>query len=344
MKLRLAVLVSTGLMSQVLSNAANYSAQKLKVDGFDVIKLSDAAHRTEVMIVPSIGNNAYSMTVNGKPVLFSPYQTLSEFKAKPTLLGVPFLGPWANRLDQDAFYANGKKFVLNPALGNLRYDQNHYPIHGLVSFTDRWTVLGVRADADSAQVTSRLEFWKQPEWMAQFPFAHSIEITHKLAGGILEVRLSLANLSDQPMPVAVGFHPYYQISDAPRDQWKVHLAARSHYTLSEKLIPTGETKPVDLPASVALAGMKLDDVYGDLVAGDEFSVQGQTQKISIRYGPKYRVAVVYAPPGKEYICFEPMAGITNALNLAHSGIYKDLQSIPAGGQWEESFWIHPSGY
>ena len=181
------------------------------------------------------------------------------------IAGIPLLAPWANRLDQAGFYANGKKFVFNPELGNLRYDQNHLPIHGLIAFTDRWTVLGVRADADSAQVTSRLEFWKHPYWMAQFPFAHSIEITHKLSGGVLEVRLSIANLSEQTMPVSLGFHPYYQLTDAPRDQWRVHLAARSHYTLSDKLIPTGQTKPIDLPDPVPLAGRQLDDVYGELV-------------------------------------------------------------------------------
>lgn len=344
MKMLPGLLVALPFMGQLMSNAANYSAEKVKVDGFNVVKLADAAHHTEVTIVPSIGNNAYSMSVNGKPVLWSPYRTLAEFKEKPALLGVPLLAPWANRLDQDGFYANGRKFVLNPELGNLRYDQNHLPIHGLVSFTDRWTVLGVRADSDSAQVTSRLELWKHPDWMAQFPFAHSIEITHKLANGILEVRLSVTNLSDQPMPVSVGFHPYYQITDAPRDRWRVHLAARSHYTLSGKLIPTGETKPIDLPDPLPLAGRQLDDVYGDLVAGDEFSVQGESQKIAIRYGPKYRVAVVYAPPGKDFICFEPMSGVTDAFNLAHAGVYKDLQSIAPGATWEESFWIRPSGY
>ena len=39
-----------------------------------------------------------------------------------------------------------------------------------------------------------------------------------------------------------------------------------------------------------------------------------------------------------------MVGITNALNLAQKGIYKDLQSIPPGGSWEESFWVTTKGY
>lgn len=62
------------------------------------------------------------------------------------------------------------------------------------------------------------------------------------------------------------------------------------------------------------------------------------------YGPKYTVAVVYAPPGKDFICFEPMAAITNAFNLAHAGVYKELQSVAPGGEWRESFWIQPSGW
>jgi aldose 1-epimerase len=39
-----------------------------------------------------------------------------------------------------------------------------------------------------------------------------------------------------------------------------------------------------------------------------------------------------------------MVGITNAMNAAHRGLYKELQTIPAGGTWEESFWVRPSGF
>jgi aldose 1-epimerase len=61
-------------------------------------------------------------------------------------------------------------------------------------------------------------------------------------------------------------------------------------------------------------------------------------------GRNFRAAVIYAPRGRNFICFEPMAGITNALNLAHRGVYKELQSIPPGEVWRESFWVKPSGF
>jgi hypothetical protein len=39
-----------------------------------------------------------------------------------------------------------------------------------------------------------------------------------------------------------------------------------------------------------------------------------------------------------------MAGITDAMNLARKGLYKELQSIPPGESWEESFWVRPTGF
>jgi aldose 1-epimerase len=323
---------------------SNYTAEKIAVDGIEVVRLADAAHKTEVSIIPSVGNFAYQMKVNGHNILWWPYKTLTEFRAKPGFAGIPFLAPWANRLDQDAFWANGKKYALNPDLGNFRRDQNRLPIHGLVSYATEWQVVNLKAEDDGAEVTSRLEFWKNPEWMAQFPFAHTIDMTYRLADGVLEVRTMVENHSIEPLPLAIGYHPYYQITDAPRDQWKVHLAAKDHYELSSKLIPTGATKPIDLPDPVPLAGHQLDDVFGGVNHLEEFSVQGARQKISIRYGPKFTVAVVYAPPGKDFICFEPMTAVTNAFNLAHDGIYKDLQSIAPATKWQESFWISPTGF
>ena len=59
------------------------------------------------------------------------------------------------------------------------------------------------------------------------------------------------------------------------------------------------------------------------------------------FGQNYRVAVVFAPPGRDYICFEPMAAVTNAFNLAHQGRYTDWHTLPPGGEWRESFWVQP---
>jgi aldose 1-epimerase len=340
--------ILAALLFPLMSIAANYSAGNAVVDGIDVVRLADAAHHAEVFIAPPLGNMAYEFNVNGKNALWLPYKTLGEMKAKPQFGGIPFLAPWANRLSEYAFFANGKKYQLNRDLGNVRGDQNQNPIHGLLNFSPDWKVTSVTADSDSASVTSRLEFWKHPDLMAQFPFAHILEMTYRLHDGALEVRTTIENHSTDPLPVGIGYHPYFQLHDAPRDQWKVHLAARDHLVLSKVLIPTGERKPMEFPDPLPLAGVSLDDVFGGLVQDSSgratFSVEGAHEKISVIYGPQYTVAVVYSPTRSQFICFEPMAAITNGFNLAQTGVYKELQSIPAGGQWRESFWIVPSGF
>ena len=328
--------------------AADYAIEKTTADGIAIVKLIDKTHATEVAVVPSIGNNAYEMKVHGKNVFWSPYTTLAELKAKPTLQGNPMLAPWANRIDSTSYWANGKKYRLNEGLGNLRMDGFKQPIHGLLAFTQEWVVTEAKADGKSAWVTSRLEFWKYPDWMAQFPFAHSIEMTYRLSAGVLEVATTIENHSLEPMPVSIGFHPYYQLHDAPRDEWKVRLGASEQMALSPALVPTGEKKPNPYAEPLALKDVALDDVFSGLRRGAnghaELSVEGKNQKLTVEFGPRYQVAVVYSPKGRNFICFEPMSGPTNAFNLAHEGKYGELQSVPAGGKWKESFWIKPGGF
>ncbi len=336
------------LMVSAMTKTANYSAEQIKVDGIDVVRLRDSVHKTEITIVPSIGNNAVEMKVAGQNIFWSPYQTLKELKDKPVQVGNPFLAPWANRIDGDSFWANGKKYLLNSELNNFRYDGNHKPIHGLLVYAKEWKVISTKADAASASVTSQLEFWRRPDWMAQFPFAHTITMTYRLKDGALEVETKIVNLSGEPMPLSLGYHTYYRLHDSPRDDWKLHVPARDHMILSNILIPTGEKKPATLADPQGLRDFKLDDVFTGLVRDSEgraeFWVQGKGQRIRVRFGRKFDVGVVFAPPGREFVCFEPMVGLTNAFNLAHAGIYKDLQSIPPGGTWQESFWIIPEGF
>jgi type 1 glutamine amidotransferase len=91
------------------------------------------------------------------------------------------------------------------------------------------------------------------------------------------------------------------------------------------------------------------------------SLKGRSQPIDVVLGPKFKTilvlsrvgggrgrggagaapaaqgAPVAAPPPRGSLAFEPMAGISNSMNLAQKGLYKELQTIEPGGFWEESF-------
>jgi len=150
--IRFALLLAPFVLGASSSGAPRYSAQQ----NGEVVELHDSEHQTVVSIIPTVGNIAFSMKVKGHEVLRWPYASVEEFKAKPGLSGIPLLAPWANRLDETAFYANGKRYAFDMELGNVR---GAIPSHGFLQTTNQWQVVETKVDARSAWVTSRLDFF-----------------------------------------------------------------------------------------------------------------------------------------------------------------------------------------
>ncbi len=325
-----------------------YSAQRTAIHDTPIVRLTDSEREVEVSIVPSIGNRAFEMNVRGQNILYFPFPDVSGAKGLKDLNGVPFLAPWGNRMAGGGFWANGQRYSFNKDLGSLRLDKNELPIHGMLTASPLWSVTDTAADATMAHARSRFEFWKYPDLMANWPFALEYEMTHRLENGTLEVSTTITNRSSQPMPVAVGFHPYFTLPGVERDEAFAYIPARRHIETDSQLVATGELKPVTMPDRIALREHTFDDGFTDLVrdaAGRAvFSVEGNGRSIEVSFGPRYTVGVVYAPAGQNYICFEPMTAITNGVNLAHAGRYAELQTVAPGGQWNESFWIRASGF
>ncbi len=359
------------------ASAQQYQARR---EG-DVVRLEDTRSQVAAAILPSVGNQAFELKVKGHNVLRWTYASVADLQSRPGMAGVPFLAPWADILDEQAFYANGKRYAFDMALGNVRGAR---PGHGLLVTATQWQVIEMKADRQSAWVTSRLDFFREPALMKQFPFAHRITMTYRLQDGVLEVNTSIENMSDEPMPVSVGFHPYVKLTDSTRDEWVISVPAKTHWLLARTKVPTGETEPIERlfpnPQSAALKDYNLDDVFTDLVRDEQgrahARIEGKKQRLEILIGPNWRGLTVWAPnpagtgrgsnafsvtppsplrlaplaqgkpPAEDpnFICFEPLAAIVNGLNLAHKGLYKELQSIPPGGTWAASFWIRTSGF
>lgn len=361
----------------------------------DVVQLRDAREDVIVSVLTPV-NNAYEMVVKGQNVIRMTIKSVDEMRARPGLNGMPLLAPFANRLDGTYFYANGKKYNFDLENGTVR---GPIPIHGYLSGASSWKVVEAKADANGAWVTSKLEFYKNPLYMQNFPFAHVLTMTYRVSNGEMEVRTKIDNLAVEPMPVSIGFHPYFQLTDSNRNDWVLSVPARTHVKLTDTKVPTGETEPADgfwggdrtaVPVS-RFATRVIDDVFMDLERDSRgratASIQGVKQKLSVTLGPKYKALVVYspvapppppspnapprppqpaapapppvstgpaiplsakdqspAPPARGTIALEPMVGITNAMNAAQKGQYNELQSIPPGGSWEESFWVRATGF
>ncbi len=402
---RLALAIALTLACAAPAAAQRYTATR----NGDVIELADTTAQMNVSVVWSM-SNAWRVRVKGQDLVRTA-DTLADFEARPGLDGTPLLAPFANRLDQTAFYANGQKYNFDLELGNVR---GPIPSTGYVNGSKAWQLVEFKADQTSAWVTCRLDFYKIPRFMKQFPFAHTITMTYRVSNGALEVHTRLDNLSDEPMPVVIGFHPIYSLPDGNRDDWTVSVDARTHWIEIPERLPTGQTQPIEnfFKADRQKIQLKnyalIDDVFTDLVRDANgratMRLMYNGKELDESLGPKFRTILLWstplsaaggggrrgggrgavgrgggrgagrgtpapagpypvdpakgvrtAPPAaggtvatdpanRGFIAFEPMVAITDALNLAQKGVYKDLQSIPPGGSWEESFWVTTKGY
>ncbi len=314
-----------------------YFIQRKKENSVEYIELLNTSANISIKIAPSIGNLIFSLTKNKKEYLWVP-EPLERVRSDRFLCGIPFLAPWANRLENNTYFINNKPYQLNSHL-QLRRDRNNKPIHGLLLFSPHWKIINSEITNRFASITSELHFWRHPEYMSHFPFAHNIIITIILVGNKLEVRTEIENLTDENLPVSVGFHPYFQLPRVPYDEWFLELPRCQHRLLDHQLLPTKEVEVNPFTSPIPLNTTILDNVFEDLDKNKDIILKGGEEELRVTLGPKFNVAIIYAPSRREFVCIEPMTAITNAINLASRGDYSALQFISPGNTWEESFWI-----
>lgn len=250
-------------------------------------------------------------------------------------MGVPFLHPWANRLDGFSYRAGGHDVTLDPGSALLKLDSGGLPIHGLLTASRDWWLSELAVDRSGARLVASLEF-DRPDLLAAFPFRHRVEIALRLGGGSLRVTTRLTATGPEPVPVAFGFHPYLQIPGVPRAEWDVSFPVHRHVLLDRRQIPTGATEPAE-PLRGPIGARTWDDGFDQIEPSARFEISAGGRSIAVEYVDGYPVAQLFAPPGEQYVCVEPMTALANALR----GSAGQLAWVPAGESHSATFRIAP---
>jgi galactose mutarotase-like enzyme len=273
----------------------------------------------EAQFVPDAGMIGISLADSGTELL-GQRRGLDAYVANGKTMGIPILYPWANRLGANTYTAEGTTVTLTAGEHGVRADPNGLPIHGVLAAYPNWRVTH---ESDN-ELTAEVDF-TDDDLLASFPFPHRLAVTVTLYERTLRVRSSIAPDSDRPVPLCFGFHPYLQLPGVPREQWVIETPAMRHLTLDERGLPTGEAIPQS--AIIEPLGDKtFDDGYDEVADGAVFAVSGGGRRIEVHFEHGYPAAQIFAPPGEDVVCFEPMAAVTDALRR---GGYRSAQP----GDW-----------
>lgn len=298
------------------------------VDGFESITVASPDRSTAAEFVPEANMVCCSLRHDGLELLDAG-EGVRAYAERGKTMGIPLLHPWANRLKGFRYRAAGRAVTLPRGDPRIPVDPGGLPIHGVIPGLLRWQA---NPGAAAGKLTAGLR-WSAAELLELFPFPHELHLDVTVGTGELSLVTTLSATGDVAVPVAFGYHPYLTVPGSPRQAWRVRLGAFRRLVLDQRMIPTGVREPVQR-RRFRLGKLSLDDGYDALSVPAEFEAKSPTAAITVDFRAGYHFAQVYAPPDRDFICFEPMTAPANALCSGDG-----LQLVSPGEDYRAEFAI-----
>ncbi len=251
------------------------------------------------------------------------------------LLGGAILLPYANRIrgrlapDRRTIETAipGGTVHLPANGGHWKPDGELYAIHGLL-LAARMDHIERSTTSEEDRATALLHAGDfGGRWVSQT----DVRCENVLRSDSFTLTVTATNAGTTPLPMGIGWHPYFMLPSGRRDQARLHLPAHRRVLVNQDGLPTGEIVPVagspfdfTAPAGQPLGALPLDDCFVDLERSATGSITAELVDPAASYGlrivatsPAIKAIQIYGPPDAPFLAVEPQ------LNWAD----------PFGAQW-----------
>ncbi|RJG10742.1 aldose 1-epimerase [Massilia cavernae] len=221
------------------------------------------------------------------------------------------LVPWSNRIGGGGFTFAGRHVALSP---NRRGEP--CPIHG-DGWQHPWTVQAQSPTGVSLCLDRR----------GGTPFSYHAQLRYVLVEAGLRVSLQVTNAGNTALPFGLGLHPWFERSAGVT----LRARARRAWSRGSGGLPLDEIAlPVDWDFSAA-RGLPQDGV-DNAFSGWDGKAEIEWPETSIRLGIRADMGyyILYAPPGANFFCFEPVDHAINAHNLVGGAAGNGLTVLAPG--------------
>ena len=282
--------------------------------------------------VPGAAMLCCSWRVHGEELLDSG-RGVDAYATQGKTMAIPLLYPWANRLAGFDYRAAGHDVTLPDDRARIGADPNGLPIHGVTPGLLGFAALPRGRDDP---LVATLD-WADAELLNLFPYRHELRLTATVKDDCLTIATTVRATGPDRVPISFGFHPYMRIPDSSRTTWRLELPPADHLLLDDKMIPTGDTQPAPRDG-IELGESNWDDAYKPHDQPARYAVTDGRRTLEVTFDEGFADSQIYAPPGKDVVCFEPMAAPTNALR---SGDH--LPVIEPGSTYRATFTLRYRG-
>lgn len=247
----------------------------------------------EAQIRPAIGGVISALRFRGADIL----QPMPETSTNPLESGCFPLVPFCNRIGNARFIWQGDECELPQ---NCPPEQ--HALHGF-GWQSAWSVL-TRSDDE---VLLQHIHTGDKGW--HWPYRAQMRIRVTPTGCM--IGLILTNFSSIPMPAGLGLHPYFLRSTDTRMQF----AAGGIIETGADSLPTGKVLPADSfgdwYAGTRIPDSLIDHCYRELQGEIRIRTDHGEFLVGANGAPHLHL---YAPPGEDYFCLEPVSHTPDAVN------------------------------
>lgn len=276
----------------------------------ELYTLADTRSDSRAVIAPERGALVTSWQVAGRELLYMDDSTLHD-TTKNVRGGIPVLFPSPGKLLSDTFAFKGRVGTDLKQHGFARLKAWQ-----VLESSGAALVLGLASDAAT---------------LTRFPWRFQAQLGFLVHEHGLQISFSLENSDTEPLPFALGYHPYFQVRDS--EKARVHIeshASQAFDNVRKQVVP--------------FTGFDLTQPELDLHLLDHNSqacslVWPDGSALRMQADPEFVVWVVWTLAGRDFVCLEPWTARGNALSSGHNvltvepgqtrSIRLDLTFVPA---------------
>ena len=257
---------------------------------------------TDVRLAPEAGGGIAAFRWQGADVMRPAGETALANLDPLGLASFPLV-PWSNRIAHGRFTWEGRDVRLPCNFG----DHPHV-IHGH-GWQRPWSVEA----HDGSSATLAYEYAA-----AEWPWSYRAEQRFEVAHDGFDVRLTVTNRGDRPMPAGLGHHPYYIKTPGMR----LEARLEGWWRTDEFVMPTGYVEERRDDWSDKLhAATTTDNVFAEWDRKARILWPERGIVLTMTASEPARWMVVYSPPDQPIACIEGVTHPTDPFNdPAHTGL------------------------
>jgi galactose mutarotase-like enzyme len=262
-----------------------------------------------------------------------------EFGNQVFKIGGAILLPFANRI-RGKLGPEGKTITATVAGQSVTLPANwsgnnpgaeKHAIHGLMRRSQFQNVVA-KNGPDASTVSADLQAGNfDGHWLSDA----EVQVQTTLSHDAFDMVVTARNVGQKPLPMGIGWHPYFVLPSGDRSQVRLHLPSETRAVMNnyDDSFTTGKRVPVkgtpydfSAPGGEALGNQYLDDNFSILHYRGDGSTVSEIVDPKAKYGLRLitlsrhiESIQVYAPLQKNFVAIEPQFNLPDPYNRNWGG-------------------------